>query len=96
MRFVKCEVGIDKVFMHYVTKPLSIYDFKAIIDKEEWIYKIVRHADVPYNDKQWRERGTIEIYGHARTIGKIVVWIPVNYRRGKKAKEQTEMIKFPF
>jgi hypothetical protein len=92
MLYFEVEVYPQRVVVNEVKK-LSMYDHKAIVDGDTWLYKIKRSKLFPPQDKGWHGRGLNALYWHAKNSGSYVIFVPVEYaKRQKKIKRHADQI----
>lgn len=77
MLYYKVEVFPQRVVINEV-KSLRMYDVKARVDGDDWLYRIVRSKWQPPKDKGWFGRGLNNVYYHAKNSGDHVTFVPVH------------------
>lgn len=65
---------------------LGVYHHKAIVGRQEWLYKIEKSKKQPPQDKGWFERASPTIFWHAANSGYCVKWVEVH--KVKKARKR--------
>lgn len=96
MRHFRCVVGNKEIKFHEIYTEITVADAKATVDGIIFIYKIVRHKNVSVVNKNWRERGTMAVFEHARELGDLITWIRTPRETSKKDNPNDKQFKLPF
>lgn len=82
-------IQIEEVETQFV-----VFDARARVDGDIWLYKIKKHVNIPKNDKRWRGRAYHNIHYHAHNSGHIVSFSPVHHQRRKDKKMSEKQLSF--
>lgn len=90
MRYFNVVVGEMDIVIREQAKSQGMYDFKAVINGVDCLYRIIK-KEVNYQKRTiWFGRGVTAVHYHAHNIGAYVRFEPVHHatRRNSKIHEK--------
>ncbi len=94
MRYFTVTIHAKRIEIEETFQPYRIYDYKAVVDGDAWLYLIKRHKNNPDKSNRWRMRATQQVFYHAFNSGTHVRFEPVSIRRPYKRKISEKQLSF--
>lgn len=94
MRYFTVTVYQARVQVKETFAPFRTYDYRATVDGDKWLYKIVKHKNNLDKSNRWRMRSTQQIWYHAKNSGTHVSFEPCAIRRPYKRKISEKQLSY--
>jgi len=95
MRYFRVTVHPMRVQIDEQVKELKAYDCRALVDGDNWLYKIIKSSNIPKTWRGWRERAYHHIHYHANNSGSVVRFEHVHHQKRRKRKISPKQLSFP-